>query len=102
MRRERLVEQGWRMFLVRVHNVASSVDSISFANALETPARIRPDLGSSAQRPHSIGGLNMAPLVKKMWILSQLHDATPLVRQGTEIPVTALSGIPIEYRIVQL
>lgn len=99
-----LVEQGWRMFLVRVANPTGRSDNINFSTGwyASTPGRMSPNTDSNAQRAYLMDTLNKAPLIEKMGFLSQLHDATSIVRYGIEIPVVPLSGLPVEYQIIQL
>jgi hypothetical protein len=97
-----LVEQGWRMFLVRFEN--PSGEKVAFEliqSGFRTPGRM---LGgnSVAQRSTLLDTLNKGPLIEKMWIMAQLHDTTPIIRYGYEIPVIQLSGAPLEYHVVQL
>lgn len=103
---KQLVEQGWRMFLVRLMNVSGRTDKLNFGTGLGPPGASRMARGvhdfNLAQRGDLADTLNKAPLIEKMWLQSQLHDTTPMVRYGIEIPTTALSGVPIEYRVIQL
>jgi len=103
-----LVEQGWRMFLLRVANPAERTDNIH-VHAWRpywregTPGHMFPyGTISMAQRAYLLDTLNKAPLIKEMWLLAQLHGATGLSFHGMEIPVISLSGIPVEYRVIQL
>jgi len=97
-----LVEQGWRMFLVRVENLAGSTDGFEvIQGGFRTPGRMQ-EGNSVAQRSTLMDTLNKGPLIEKMWLMTQLHGTTPIVRYGIEIPVIALSGIPLEYHVVQL
>ena len=97
-----LLEQGWRMFLVRVEHPATRTDSILFSSGLETPGRMAPGLGQMAQRAYLMDTLYKGPRIEKMWLTSEIYDATPLVRWGRELPTIALSGVPIEYRVIQV
>ncbi len=97
-----LVEQGWRMFLVRVDNPAGSTDGFELIQGgFRTPGRMQPG-NSVAQRSTLLDTLNKGPLIEKMWLMAQLHETTSIVRWGIEIPVIPLSGIPLEYHVVQL
>jgi N-methylcarbamate hydrolase len=97
-----LVEQGWRMFLVRVENPSGKRDGFELIQAgFRTPGRM---LGgnSVAQRSTLLDTLNKGPLIEKMWIMAQLHETTPIIRYGIEIPVIPLSGSQLEYHVVQV
>ena len=72
-----LVEHGWRHFLVKVHNEAG------------TTAVLR---GISSQARRLAGA--MADEVRNLWLDLQMFDGQPLAR--------TLSGLGLEYRIVQL
>ncbi len=98
-----LVEQGWRMFLVRVENLAGTKDGFELIQAgYRTPGQMMSGTYFLAQRAWLMDTLNKAPLIKQMWLLAQLNGTTGIVRYGIEIPVIPLSGIPIEYQVVQL
>ncbi len=72
-----LVEQGWRQFLVKVYNEAG------------TTAPLR------ASSPHALRLFNSpADDVANRWLELQMFDAQPLR--------PALSGLAVEYRIIQL
>src|SRR5262245_1264960 len=75
--RPELVEHGWRHFLVKVHNHAG------------TTAVLR---GISGQARRLAGA--MPDEVRNLWLDLQMFDGQPLAR--------TLSGLGLEYRIVQL
>jgi hypothetical protein len=75
--RPELVEQGWRQFLVKVHNQAG------------TTAVLR---GISSQARRLAGA--MPDELRNLWLDLQMFDSQPLAR--------TLSGLVLEYRIVQL
>jgi hypothetical protein len=75
--RAELVENGWRHFLVKVHNQAG------------TTAVLR---GISAQARRLAGAL--PDELRNLWLDLQMFEAQPLTR--------TLSGLVLEYRIVQL
>jgi hypothetical protein len=75
--RPELVENGWRHFLVKVHNQAG------------TTAVLR---GNSAQARRLAGAL--PDELRNLWLDLQMFDSQPLAR--------TLSGLVLEYRIVQL
>lgn len=72
-----LVENGWRHFLVKVHNQAG------------TTAVLR---GISSQARRLAGSL--PDEIRNLWLDLQMFDSQPLTR--------TLSGLVLEYRIVQL
>jgi hypothetical protein len=99
-----LVEQGWRVFLLRVANPAGGTGNVLFsapASPTYGPSQMGPS-DHSAQRAGLADRLNKAPDIEKMWLLSQLYETTPVLLFGQEMPVFALSGSPIEYRVIQL
>ncbi|MGH8236158.1 MAG: CehA/McbA family metallohydrolase [Steroidobacteraceae bacterium] len=104
-----LVEQGWRMFLVRVANPAERTEYVSLSTGIDwdgTPAQMTPNT-INAQRAYLLDTLNKAPLIDKMWLLLQPHEATPIIRYVVpHVPRVAagiaLSGFPVEYRVIQL
>ena len=75
--RPELVEHGWRQFLVKVHNEAG------------TTAVLR---GISSQARRLAGA--MPDELRNLWLDLQMFDSQPLAR--------TLSGLALEYRIVQL
>jgi hypothetical protein len=75
--RPELVESGWRQFLVKVHNQAG------------TTAVLR---GTSSQARRLAGA--MPDELRNLWLDLQMFDSQPLAR--------TLSGLSLEYRIVQL
>jgi hypothetical protein len=95
-----LLEQGWRIFLVRVENPGAKTDSIQFSSGLETPGRMAPNLGQMAQRAYLMDTLYKGPLIKKMWLTSELYGAT--APSSTELPTIPLSGVSIEYQVIQV
>jgi len=105
--RRLLVEQGWRMFLVRVANSSGRANSIWFSNGLATPGEMVPRSvsGSMAQRTYLIDTLNKAPIIEKLWLLSEIYGTTmtPIAGwPGFQLPLIPLSGVPIEYHVIQL
>jgi hypothetical protein len=72
-----LVENGWRQFLVKVHNQAG------------TTALLR---GNSAQARRLAGA--SPDELRNLWLDLQMFDSQPLTR--------TLTGLALEYRIVQL
>lgn len=98
-----LVEQGWRLFLVRIGNSAGNSEKMLIsADASEKfgPGHMEPTV--NAARAHLWDSLSQAPRIEKMWLMSQMYDTTPIIVDEQEIPTVALSGIPVEYRVLQL
>jgi hypothetical protein len=97
-----LVEQGWRMFLVRSANPSGIADNILLTAGWWTPSSMSGPGSSTAQRATMLDTLNKAPLIKEMWLTTQPADAVQLPRFGRLIDVVKLSGIPVEYHVLQL
>lgn len=105
-----LVEQGWRVFLVRVANPSARTDSFTLSGALTGSGRLTPagvasmsrDGSRVAQRADLADTLFKAPLIKEMWLLTEVYESTPLVRSGRQVNAAALSGFPLEYRVIQV
>jgi hypothetical protein len=101
-----LIEQGWRMFLLRVSNPAGRLVDLSVSIGSERtfgpgPGQmVRWDNGS-AERASLMDTLNKGPAIEAMWLLAQLYE-TATDRYGAELPVVPLSGFAIEYRVIQL
>jgi hypothetical protein len=87
-----LVEQGWRTFLIKVQNEAGVTAALraSSPQALRVFAR-GPRGFSMDSRPQQTISAND---VRDRWLDLQLFDKPPLL--------PALSGLAVEYRIVQL
>jgi hypothetical protein len=91
-----LVEQGWRVFLLRVSNPIGYTGAVSatfgrgqVGNLSHGSFDQRPDLGITP-----INSPNLAPSIEAMWLTGELFDAPPLG--------PTLSGFALEYRVVQL
>jgi len=98
-----LVEQGWRMFLVRVANPAGRTENIHFSTGwLSRGAGSMMPIFSMAQSAWLMDTINKAPLIEDKWLLSQWYEATAVAYAGLDIPVVPLSGVPLEYRVMQL
>jgi hypothetical protein len=97
-----LVEQGWRVFLVRVANPTGRADRFNFSTGpfSRTPGRMSIANFSVAQRAYLMDTLNKGPLIEKMWLMTQMYGSTPVPPIGT--PVVALSAVPVEYQVIQL
>lgn len=99
-----LLEQGWRLFLVRVQHPATRNDSILFGSSSRqgTPGRMAPGLGQMAQRTYLMDTLNKGPLIEKMWFTSEFYAATAGTQSGTKIQTISLTAVPIEYQVIQI
>lgn len=98
-----LVEQGWRLFLVRVGNSAGKLERMLISADVSEkfgPGHLEPTV--NAARAHLWDSLSQAPRIEKMWLMSQMYDTTPIIVDEQEIPTVTLSGIPVEYRVLQL
>jgi hypothetical protein len=84
----RLVEQGWRAFLVRVRNEAGTTARLAMESPQARPV-YRPATGNSIAPPSVRPGD-----IADRWLAIEMFDDKPLEPR--------LSGIPIEYRIAML
>jgi len=96
------VEQGWRAFLVRVANPGGRRDHLLLSAGWRTPGRMQPSSDGTAQRATLGDTLNQGPIIEKMGFLVQMHDTVPLVRFGRELAAAPLSGLPVEYQVVEV
>lgn len=97
-----MVEQGWRLFLIRVANPRGRVANLSVTTTVKsglaqygtmTPGHMSWNQEGElnlAQRSNILNTLNDAPLIEAMWVMSKLADAS------------LLSGTEIEYRVLEL
>ena len=72
-----LVEQGWRLFLIRI------------SNPLGTTAKL--DVAASGGWPPDT--LNFAPIIEKAWWRGEFYEAPPMESN--------LTGMPLEYKVIQ-
>lgn len=89
-----LVEQGWRSFLVRVANPLGSTASVAgmlSSGAFLWPGKMQLAPSSNATQPRVQDTVEMAGVIKAMWMAS---DALPMK--------PPLAGGPVEYRTIQL
>jgi hypothetical protein len=84
----RLVEQGWRAFLVKVHNEAG----VTARLAMESP-QARPVYRAATGNAMAPPSIRQVDIVDR-WLALEMYDGKPLEPQ--------LSGLPIEYRVVTL
>ncbi len=83
-----LAEQGWRVFLVKVHNTQGIKDLQLKPESPNAAQLFTRSTSSPAPKVISMGE------VKNRFLELATFDAQPLVRQ--------LSGLPLEYRILQV
>ena len=83
-----LVHQGWRTFLVKVHNEAGITPPLVCRSDQAQPQFIR-----SSSRPDPPSRITMAD-VRDRWLDIAMPDRQPLRRE--------LSGLAVEYRLLQL
>jgi hypothetical protein len=82
-----LIEQGWRVFLVKVNNQAGVTAPLRCSSP--NSARMH-ESKSDAEPPNTISERD----VRQRWMDVGMFDSQPLSKQ--------LSGLPLEYRIVEL
>lgn len=85
-----LIEQGWKPFLVRVSNKTGAQSRLT----VESASSLTLYSSTAAERTGIPDTVNMAPYFEQAWLKSEMYEAPPLG--------SALSGSPIEYRVVQL
>jgi len=90
--RAELVERGWRTFLVKVHNEAGVTAPLRVSSAQGRPVWSRGPRGSSMD-PRPVQTIAVADVADR-WLEVATFDKPPLA--------PALSGLEVEYRIVQL
>jgi len=95
-----LVEQGWRMFLLRIANQGKRTHNINFASKSEGPGSMMSS--TSAARAHMGDRLNKGPLIEKMWLLSKIYEPDLVIVGDQALKAIQLSGLSVEYRIIQL
>ena len=93
-----LVEQGWRQFLVKVVNDSGTTAALQAVspNAVSVYSQDRGGPRSSASDQFYRKQGQSLPLADnaQLWLELQTYDAQPLGK--------SLSGLPLEYRIIQL
>jgi hypothetical protein len=82
-----LFEQGWRVFLVKVHNEAGVTAKL---RAMSPNAERIHDSDNSAEPPNPISQRDVA----NRWLDINVLEGAPLAER--------LSGLPLEYRIIEL
>jgi hypothetical protein len=95
-----LVQQGWRMFLLRIANPSGQAHNIDFSSMSQGPGSMMSS--TSAARAHMGDRLNKGPQIEKMWLLSQLFEASRIVVGDQALTAVQLSGVSVDYRIIEL
>lgn len=99
---KQLVEQGWRVFLLRVENPLSHRGSLIFTSGTRTIGNLETVSKGAAQRTALADVLFKGPMIEKMWLATELYEPIPILSGGVEVQTIPLPEIPIEYHIVQL
>jgi len=81
---KKLVEQGWRVFLLRVANPSARADGFNLAPSLFPTgvANMSRDGSRLASRADLGDTLNKGPLIEKMSLNTEMHEAVPLITYG--------------------
>lgn len=82
-----LIEQGWRVFLVKIDNQAGVTAQLRCSSPNAVPLH---ESKNDAEPPQTISQRD----VSQRWLDVSLFDSPPLNKQ--------LSGLPLEYRVVEL
>ncbi|HEV3023323.1 MAG TPA: CehA/McbA family metallohydrolase, partial [Pirellulales bacterium] len=83
-----LVQNGWRVFLVKVHNQAGVTAALRVSSPNAVPVQVR-----SSGKPNAAATI-LPSQVEDRWLDVSLYNQQPLEE--------ALSGLLLEYRIVEL
>jgi hypothetical protein len=86
--RKELVQNGWQVFLVKVHNEAGVTAALRATSPNAAPQVVR-----SSGKPNAASAISPAELADR-WLDVATFDAQPLN--------ASLSGLALEYRIVEL
>ncbi len=89
----RLIEQGWRSFLVKVTNLAADTATLKIRSPQALPVGRRSSLAITGVHDFTNGAVDSVES-RKRWLAIDTWDLPPL--QPT------LSGLALEYRILQL
>ncbi len=84
----KLVQQGWRVFLVKVHNEAGVTAAMRVGSPNAAPIYTR-----SSGSPEPKATISASDVAER-WLDVQSHDAQPLNKN--------LSGLKLEYRVVSI
>jgi hypothetical protein len=85
-----LVEQGWRIFLVRVSNPVGSTAKLDIFDGAWPVI----STSTGASRAGVPDAVNPAPYVARDWLKIEMYEAPPME--------ASLNGSPLEYRVIQL
>lgn len=83
-----LVQHGWRVFLIKVHNEAGATSELR----VTSPNAARQVVPSSG-KPNAAATITPAELAER-WLSVEIYDRQPLI--------PTLSGLKLEYRIIEL
>ncbi|HET6882394.1 MAG TPA: CehA/McbA family metallohydrolase [Pirellulales bacterium] len=83
-----LLQNGWRVFLVKVHNEAGVTAALRVASPNAAPQVVR-----SSGKPNAAAAISPAELADR-WLDLALFNQQPLDAK--------LSGLPLEYRVIEL
>jgi hypothetical protein len=83
-----LVQNGWRVFLVKVHNQAGVTAALRVMSPNAVPVQAR-----SSGKPNAAATIRPSE-VEDRWLDVSLYNQQPLEQN--------LSGLPLEYRIIEL
>ncbi|HWB08417.1 MAG TPA: CehA/McbA family metallohydrolase [Pirellulales bacterium] len=86
--RKELMQNGWRVFLVKVHNEAGVTAALRVTSPNAAPQVVR-----SSGQPNAAAAISETELADR-WLDVATFDAQPMNQN--------LSGLPLEYRIVEL
>ena len=84
----KLMQQGWRVFLVKVVNEAPVTSALRVGSPNAAPLHTR-----SSGSPEPKATISAADVAER-WLDVQTHDGQPLAKN--------LSGLKLEYRVVKL
>jgi hypothetical protein len=89
-----LLEQGWTLFLVRVSNSVATTSELHVTDVAsnQVPTAMTPSTGASMAGVSDT--LNLAPYLAQDWLRSEMYQAPPMEAR--------LSGLPVEYQVIQL
>jgi hypothetical protein len=83
-----LIEQGWRVFLIKVHNEAGVTAPLNCTSPNAAPLQDQSD--GEAEPPQTITRRD----VVQRWLDVSMFNSPPLTER--------LSGLPVEYRVLEL
>lgn len=97
-----LVEQGWRVFLVRVENPREQKGSLVLTSGTRTIGNLEIVSKGAAQRTALADVLFKGPMIEKMWLDMELYEPTSALSGGAEVQAIPLPELPVGYHLVQL